>query len=145
MTLKLVKCTQNHVAIVAKKKSTTDINLTSSKPLFSVWPVWLCMLGPQYNQGKWFYREEGFTEWSCVSTLPPDQEAAPAWQRQSGPGAERDSCSDLGMGLTGTRSGACWAETVQRGSRELFLVMFMNGYQEQDLIKKYLFLNKFWR
>jgi hypothetical protein len=37
MTLELVKCTQNHVAIaetVAEKKSTTDVNITSSKPLF---------------------------------------------------------------------------------------------------------------
>ena len=63
------------------------------------------------------------------------------WQRQSKPGAERDSFSCLGMGLTGTGSGACWAETVQRESREIFLVLFMNGYQEHDLIKMYLFIN----
>ena len=94
-------------------------------------------VGPQQNQGNGFYREAVFTEWSCVCTLPPDQEEAPAWQRQSGPGAERDSCSYLGMGLTGTGSGACWAETVQRGSREIFLVLFGNGKQEQDLTKMY--------
>ena len=98
-------------------------------------------LGPQQNQGKRFYREAGFTERSCVCTLPPDQEEAPAWQRQSGPGAERDSCSCLGTGLIGTGSGACWAETVRRGSREIFLVLFGNGKQEQDLIKMYLFIN----
>ena len=80
-------------------------------------------LGPQQNQGKGFYREAGFTEWSCVWTLPPDQEEAPALQRQYGPGVEIDSCSCLGMGLTGTGSGACWEETVQRGSREIFLVL----------------------
>ena len=45
------------------------------------------VIGPQQNQGKGFYREAGFTEWSCVWTLPPDQEEAPAWQRQYGPGA----------------------------------------------------------
>ena len=84
-------------------------------------------LGPQQNQGKGFYREAGFTEWSCVCTLSPDQEEAPAWQRQSGPGAEIDSCSCLGMCLTGTGSGACWAETVQRGSSETFLVLLGNG------------------
>ena len=31
------------------------------------------------------------------------------------------------MGLTGTGSEACWAETVQRESREIFLVLF--GYK----------------
>jgi hypothetical protein len=45
------------------------------------------------------------------------------------------------MGLTGTGSGACWAETVQRWSREIFLVLLGNGKQEQDLIKMYLFIN----
>ena len=69
--------------------------------------------------GKIIFREVGFTEWSCVCTLPPNQEEAPAWKRQSGPGAERDSCSCLGIGLTGTGSGFCWAETVQRGSRDI--------------------------
>ena len=29
--------------------------------------------------------------------MPTDQEEAPAWQRQYGPGAERDSWSCLGM------------------------------------------------
>ena len=29
--------------------------------------------------------------------MPPDREEAPAWQRQSGQGAERDSWSCLGM------------------------------------------------
>ena len=91
-------------------------------------------LGPQQNQGKRFYREAGFTEWSCVWTLPPDQEEAPAWQRQTGPGAERDSCSCLGMGLTGTGSGAYWAETVSRESREKFPVLFglIEQYQEVE-------------
>ena len=84
-------------------------------------------LGPQNNQGKWFDRKAGFTEWFSVCTLPPDQEETPAWQRPSGPGKERDSCSCLGMVLTGTGSGACWAETVHRGSREIFLVLFGNG------------------
>ena len=98
-------------------------------------------LGPQQNQGKWVYREAEFTEWSCVCPLPPDQEEAPAWQRQSGPGEERDSCSCLWMGLTGTGSGACWADLVQRGSREMFLVLFGNGKQEHDLIKMYLFFS----
>ena len=88
--------------------------------------MWISV-GPQQNQGKGFYREAGFTEWSCVWTLPPDQEEAPGWQRESGPGAEIDSCFCLGMGLTGTGNGACWAETVQRGSREIFLVLLGNG------------------
>ena len=95
---------------------------------------------PEPEPGKQFYREAGFTEWSCVCTLPPDQQEAPSWQRQSGPGAERDSCSSLGMGLTRTGSGAFWAETVQRGSREIFLVLFGTGKQEKDLIKMYLFV-----
>ena len=34
---------------------------------------------------------------SVQCTLPPDQEEALAWQRQSGPGAERDSWSCSGM------------------------------------------------
>ena len=66
-------------------------------------------------------------EQSCAMIVPPDQEKAPAWKIQSWPGAERDSCSCLGMGLTGTGSGACWAETVYRGSIEIFLVLFGNG------------------
>ena len=33
-----------------------------------------------------------YLSWKCViSILPPDQEEALAWQRQSGQGAERDS------------------------------------------------------
>ena len=50
-------------------------------------------------------------EQSCVSTLPPGQEEALAWQRQSELGAERDSwscCNDLnrtgGWGLLGRDS-----------------------------------------
>ena len=45
------------------------------------------------------------------------------------------------MGLTGTGSGAYWADTVQRGSRDIFLVLFVNGKQEKYLIKMYLFIN----
>ena len=74
-------------------------------------------------------------EHSCVSTLPPDQEEALAWQRQSGPGAERDSWSCVGMVSTGTGSGVCWAETVQRDIRESFLVLFVliERYHELEL------------
>ena len=45
------------------------------------------------------------------------------------------------MGLTGTGSGACWAETVHRGSRDIFLDLFGKGKQEQDLIEMNLFIN----
>ena len=72
-------------------------------------------------------------EQSCVSTLPPDQEEARDWQRQSEPGAERDSWSCVGMVRTGTGSGASWAETVQRESRERFLVLFILIEQDQEL------------
>ena len=106
------------------------VHYSTNGPLVSVKSAVLKLklaLGPQQNQGKGFYREAGFTECSCDCTLPPDQEEASAWQRQSGPGAEIDSCSCLGMGLTGTGSGVCWAETVQRGSREIFVVLLGNG------------------
>ena len=49
-------------------------------------------------------KDSGFTRTGlsvtvlCLHTaLPSDQEEASAWQRQSGPGAERDSWSCLGM------------------------------------------------
>ena len=42
----------------------------------------------------------------------PDQDMAPAWQRQSGTGARRD-----------------------------FLVLFGNGWQEQDIINMHLFVH----
>ena len=57
---------------------------------------------------------------SCVSTLPPDQEEALAWQRQSGPGAERDSWSCFGMVRNGTGSGACPSrDSSEREQREV--------------------------
>ena len=43
------------------------------------------------------YQDQDWLEQSCVSTLPPEQEEALAWQRQSGPGAERDSWSCVGI------------------------------------------------
>ena len=46
-------------------------------------------------------------------TNATDQEEALAWQGQSGPGAEKDSWSCIGMFRTGTGSWTCWAETVQ--------------------------------
>ena len=77
-------------------------------------------------------------EQSCVCSLPSDREEGAACQRQSGPGAKRGSGSFLVMVITGTGSGACWAETVQRESRERFLVLFV-------LIEQYLnfFKDKF--
>ena len=72
-------------------------------------------------------------EQSCVFILPPDQEEAIDWQRQSEPGAERGSWSCVGMVQTGTGSGASWAETVQRESRERFLVLFVLIEQYQEL------------
>ena len=39
----------------------------------------------------------------------------------------------------GLGTGPCLAETVQKGSRERFLVLFQNDKQEQDLIEMYLF------
>ena len=53
---------------------------------------------------------------SCVLTLLPDQEEALAWQGQSGPGAEKDSRSCIGMFQTGTGSWTFLAESVQRES-----------------------------
>ena len=49
-----------------------------------------------------YIKDSGFTRTGLgvtvvVCTLPPDQEEALAWQRQSGPGAERDSWSCSGM------------------------------------------------
>ena len=70
---------------------------------------------------------------SCVSTLPPDQEEALAWQGQSWPGAERASRSCDGMVRTGTGSWTCLAETVQRESREGFPVLFVLIEQNQEL------------
>ena len=68
-----------------------------------------------------------------VPTLPPDQEEALDWQRHSEPGAEKDSWSCVGMVRTGTGRRACWAETVQRESRERFLVLFILIEQDQEL------------
>ena len=70
---------------------------------------------------------------SCVSTLPPDQEEALDWQRQSEPGAERDSWSCVGMVQAGTGSGAYWATTFERESREKFLGLFILIEQDQEL------------
>ena len=68
-----------------------------------------------------------------VSRLPHDQEEAFDWQRQSEPGAERDSWPRVGMIQTGTESGASWAVTVQRESRERFLVLFIGFEHDQEL------------
>ena len=37
------------------------------------------------------------TKMKCNSPVPPDREEAPAWQRQPGQGAARDSWSCLGI------------------------------------------------
>ena len=66
-------------------------------------------------------------------TLPPDQEEALAWQGQCGQGAERDSWSCIEMFRTGTGSGAYWAETVHRESREGFPILFVLIDQYQEL------------
>ena len=52
-----------------------------------------------------------------------DQEVRPVGQRRSRARAERRVWIDS----AGPRTGPCLAETVQRGSRERFLVLFGNG------------------
>ena len=39
----------------------------------------------------------------------------------------------------GLGTGPCLAETVHKGSRDIFMVLFQSDKQEQDLIEMYLF------
>ena len=39
----------------------------------------------------------------------------------------------------GLETGPCLTETVQKGSREIFLVLFQSDKQEQDHLEMYLF------
>ena len=66
---------------------------------------------------------------SCVCIVPTDREEAPAWQRQYGQGAERDSWSCLRM-ASRNREWGLLAETNQSKSRERFPVLF--GLKEHD-------------
>ena len=56
---------------------------------------------------------------SCVCIVPTDQEAAPAWQRQSGQGTEIDSWSCFGMVSRNREWGLLGRDKSEQEQREV--------------------------